>query len=215
MDIEINQRLISFILFLPVFLISLAVHEFAHAFIASKLGDNTAKDLGRLTLNPIKHLDLVGSIVMPVLSFLSGFMLIGWAKPVPVNPNNFKNPLLDDAKVAAAGPFSNLLLAFTFVMISNIIGLIGNMESAYLTNLLWFGVFFNIFLALFNLLPIPPLDGSHILFDLFPNKITAKIIQFGKYGTIILLVFIYSPLWGVFINAVRFVANIFEKFKVV
>ena len=111
MDIQVSEKLILFVSFLPIFLISLAVHEFSHAYIAHKYGDNTAKDHGRLTLNPFKHLDLIGSVAMPLLSFFSGFMLIGWAKPVPVNRNNLRNPLLDDAKVSVAGPISNFILA--------------------------------------------------------------------------------------------------------
>ena len=142
-NIEVSEKLISFFTFLPLFFISLSVHEFAHALLASRLGDNTAKDQGRLTLNPFKHADIIGTFVMPLASFASGFALIGWAKPVPIDRRNFKNQMRDDAIVSFAGPFSNFLLALLFFagfMIAYTSG------SDYVMNFLWYGVFFNIFL---------------------------------------------------------------------
>lgn len=208
-DIQVSERLISFLYFLPMFFISLAIHEFAHAYVANKKGDSTAKDLGRLTLNPLKHLDLVGSVLMPIMAFASGFALIGWAKPVPVNRSNFKDRLKDDALVSAAGPVSNFILAVFFFLIFVLIDKTNAGSFETIKNILWFGVFFNIFLFVFNLLPIPPLDGSHILFDLFPNKYTSKLLNLGFYGTFILFLFIYSPLWGYFFS---FVKSILEMF---
>lgn len=205
-DIEVSEKLISFLTFLPLFFISIAVHEYAHAFAAHKYGDDTAKNLGRLTLNPFKHIDIVGTVIMPVASFATGFALIGWAKPVPVDRRNFKNFLKDDAVVSFAGPLSNLILAliiyFIFLLVINLFSI-----GSFTINFLWYGVFLNIFLFMFNLLPIPPLDGSHILFDLFPNKITAGLLNLGLYGSIILLLFIYSPLWKYFFNAINWVLN--------
>lgn len=208
-DIQVNERLIRFLLFIPLFLISLSVHEFAHAYFANKFGDETAKEQGRLTLNPFKHLDLVGSVLMPIMAFASGFALIGWAKPVPVNPNNFKNPYKDDAVVSVAGPVSNLLLAVIFFLGFLVFNDMLGFESSVFGQLLWMGVYFNVFLFAFNILPLPPLDGSHILFDLFPNRITARILRLGFYGTILLFVFIYSPLWGLFMNFVNFILEFF------
>lgn len=208
-DIQINEKLISFLIFLPLFFISIAVHEFAHAIFAAKYGDDTAKNLGRLTLNPIKHLDLVGSVVMPLMSFASGFLIIGWAKPVPVNRNNFKDPFKDDALVTAAGPISNFLLAIFFFLILLMMKSISLSDGSLANYVLWMAVYFNIFLFAFNLLPIPPLDGSHIIFDLFPNKYTAKMMNLGAYGTIIMLVFIFSPLWEYFIKFIDFIVRIF------
>ncbi len=210
-DIHISEKLIKFLLFLPIFLISLGIHEFAHALSASRLGDNTAKEQGRLTLNPFKHADLVGTYLMPLASFASGFALIGWAKPVPVNRNNFKNQLKDDAIVSFAGPFSNLILAILFLLFFTLFSQTKLPQQNYILSMAWYGVFFNVFLFAFNLLPIPPLDGSHILFDLFPNKFTAKLLNLGLYGTMILLVFIYSPLWGYFMDLVNFILKIFIK----
>ncbi len=110
-DIQINEKLILLFYFLPIFLISLTIHEYAHAFFAYRFGDDTAFKQGRLTLNPLKHIDLIGSIVMPILAFTSGFMLIGWAKPVPVNRSKFKNIYRDDAIVSVVGPVSNIIFA--------------------------------------------------------------------------------------------------------
>lgn len=210
-DIQIDERIIRFLTFLPLFFISLAVHEFAHAYSAFKLGDHTAKNQGRMTLNPIKHIDLIGSIVMPLMAFASGFALIGWAKPVPVDRRNFNNQFKDDAIVSAAGPLSNLLLALLFFLIFYFsINL--NVANSLILNVLWYAFYLNIFLCFFNLLPIPPLDGSHILFDIFPNKYTAKLLNLGLYGSIILLVFFYSPLWRYFMQFINFIVEIFLSF---
>jgi len=210
-DIQLSNRLISFLIFLPVFFLSISVHEFSHALMANKFGDNTAKKLGRLTLNPIKHIDLIGSVIMPLASFASGFALIGWAKPIPVNRNNFRNSLKDDLVVSFAGPLSNLILSvllfILFVISENRLGV----QNSIINTMLWYGVFLNVFLFAFNLLPIPPLDGSHILFDLFPNKITAKFLNLGLYGSLLLLVFIYSPLWVIFMKIVNFILQLFLK----
>lgn len=206
-EFQVSEKLISFLIFLPVFFLSLAIHEYSHAFSAHKLGDNTAKDLGRLTLNPIRHLDLMGSIVMPLISFASGYMLIGWAKPVPVNRANLRNQFRDDIIVSASGPFSNLVLAiFLFILL---VILNPSQIPERLSNLLQLGIYFNIFLFVFNLLPIPPLDGSHILYDLFPNRFTAAILNAGFYGFFILLLFIYSPLWKYVIKIINFIFSIF------
>ncbi len=194
-----------------MFFISLGIHEFAHAMVAWRLGDDTAKSRGRLTLNPFKHADLIGTYIMPIASLASGFMLIGWAKPVPVNPANFKNRFRDDAVVSFAGPLSNFVFAIILFIIMIIAIHTGYENQRHLINFLWYGVFFNVFLFAFNLIPIPPLDGSHILFDLFPNQYTAKFLSFGLYGSIILLFFIYSPLWSYFMKFVDLILSLFIK----
>ena len=210
-NIHISQKLISFISFLPVFFISLGIHEFAHAFVAWRLGDDTAKNQGRLTLNPFKHADLIGTYIMPLASFASGFALIGWAKPVPVNRSKFKDQLKDDAAVSFAGPLSNFLFAVLLFLIL-LAALHSGLESiSFWVNMLWYGVFLNIFLFTFNLLPLPPLDGSHILFDLFPNRYTAMLLNLGFYGSIILMLFIYSPLWQYFMKFVNLILSLFIK----
>ncbi|MBE2280068.1 MAG: site-2 protease family protein [Ignavibacteriaceae bacterium] len=207
LQIEVDPKLFRFFIFLLFFILAATVHEFAHAYSAHKLGDNTAKNQGRLTFNPIKHIDLFGTILMPFISFFSGMALIGWAKPVPVDRSSFKDPYKDHAIVAAAGPVSNIVLAFFLALILSIIVHTGSIEASsfsdYLFQALSYGVFINVFLFLFNLLPIPPLDGAFILFDLFPNEFTAKYINLGLYGTLILILFIYSPLWGYFFSFVQ------------
>ncbi|RKY99411.1 MAG: site-2 protease family protein [Ignavibacteriae bacterium] len=210
-DLQVSERLINFLMFLPIFLLSISVHEYSHAFFANKYGDDTAKKLGRLTLNPFKHIDLVGSVIMPLAAFASGFALIGWAKPVPVDRRNFSDPLKNDAVVSFAGPLSNFILsALLFVLFIISVNIFGE-QNSIISNLLWYGVFLNVFLFAFNLLPIPPLDGSHILFDLFPNKLTAKYLNLGLYGSLLLLVFIFSPLWGIFMKIVNFILQLFLR----
>ena len=211
-DLQVSERLINFLMFLPIFLLSISVHEYSHAFFANKRGDDTAKKLGRLTLNPFKHIDLIGSVIMPLAAFASGFALIGWAKPVPIDRRNFSHPLKDDAVVSFAGPLSNFILSvllLVFFIIS--VNIFGD-NNIIINDLLWYGVFLNVFLFAFNLLPIPPLDGSHILFDLFPNKLTAKYLSLGLYGSLLLLIFIYSPLWGLFMKIINFILQLFLKF---
>ena len=208
-DLQISERLINFLMFLPIFFLSISAHEFSHAYFANKYGDDTAKKLGRLSLNPFKHIDLVGSVIMPLAAFASGFALIGWAKPVPVDRRNFSNPLKDDAIVSFAGPLSNIIFSvLLFVLFLISVNIFGE-QNLIINDLLWYGVFLNVFLFAFNLLPIPPLDGSHILFDLFPNKLTAKYLNLGLYGSLLLLVFIYSPLWGIFMKIVNFILQLF------
>ncbi|MHB8579756.1 MAG: site-2 protease family protein [Ignavibacteriaceae bacterium] len=209
--IHISEKLISFLTFLPIFFISISVHEFAHAITANLFGDNTAKNQGRLTLNPFKHADLIGTYLMPIASFASGFALIGWAKPVPVNRSNFKDPYKDDAIVSFAGPASNFILSILFFIVFIAVFKSGYGQSKYLLNFLWYGVFLNIFLFAFNLIPVPPLDGSFILFDLFPNKYTAQILRLGIYGSIILMFLIYSPLWGYFMNFINLILSLLLK----
>lgn len=209
-DIEISEKLILLFYFLPIFLISLTIHEYAHAFFAYRFGDDTAYRQGRLTLNPIKHIDLIGSIVMPIIAFTSGFMLIGWAKPVPVNRSKFKNIHRDDAIVSVAGPVSNFIFACFAYLIYILVSGSGIEISNTIFNIFRLTVIFNIFLFCFNLLPIPPLDGSHIIYDLFPNSYTAKLQNLGVYGTFLLFVFIYSPLWPMFMNVVNWISSFFK-----
>ncbi|MCX5888833.1 MAG: site-2 protease family protein [Deltaproteobacteria bacterium] len=147
-----------------VLLFSIIVHEVAHGYVALLNGDPTARIMGRITLNPGPHIDPVGSILIPgILLLTHAGLLFGWAKPVPVNPLNFRNYRWGEITVSAAGPLSNLALAVAFAFLLRLdLGNVGVVKMAY------FGVIINIFLALFNLIPIPPLDGSHILAILLP-----------------------------------------------
>lgn len=210
-NFQVSERLISFLTFLPIFFISITFHEFAHALSAKILGDNTAKKQGRLTLNPFKHIDLIGTVIMPIASFATGFALIGWAKPVQINRNNFSSPLRDDAIVSFAGPLSNLVLALVFLLLFRLSGSWNSEYHIQILNFFWYGVFLNVFLFAFNILPLPPLDGSHILFDLFPSKLTASLLKLGIYGSLILMFFIYSPLWKYFMNIINYILTTFLK----
>ncbi len=183
---------------IPILLLSLTVHEFFHAWTAHKYGDDTAKDLGRLSLNPLAHLDLWGSIVMVA----SGFRF-GWAKPVPVNPMNLRNPRTADIWISAAGPLSNLGLAIIFGIIFRMLTLMtGIPEAAYLV--IARGVLINLILAFFNLIPLFPLDGSHILRNLVPPDMEATIDKFNMISPLILLALIYFRVIWVILGPVVF-----------
>ena len=199
------------VLILPVLLFSVVVHEVAHAWQALREGDATARDLGRITLNPIPHLDPMGSLVVPlVLHLLPGNFLFGWAKPVPVNPRNYRNYRAGDIRVSLAGIVSNLglvvlctlgLLAWTAMQgLPFASGTIGTSIGAMLT----YGVFINLILAYFNLIPIPPLDGSHVLYHLLPPAAGARYRAMGRYGvTLLLLTVVAFPgAFGVLLSPV-------------
>lgn len=182
-----KEYLVKFsILALPI-LLAVTVHEVAHGWAAYKLGDDTAKRAGRLSLNPIKHLDLVGTLVF----FLT--QMIGWAKPVPVNPHNLRRPRQDMIWVAAAGPVANLLLAVFFAVLFRWLisspSLLPYLRMP-LIQITAAGVMINVGLAIFNVLPIPPLDGSGILGGLLPPAMAYKYDQLQRYGFIILLILI-------------------------
>ncbi len=207
-NITVDDSILRLIGFLPLFIVSITVHEFAHAFIAFRCGDLTARSQGRMTLNPLKHIDLFGTIIMPMLSFASGFAMIGWAKPVQINRNNFRNPMKDDLMVSAAGPVSNLLLAFIILLLLITFSMLHIEVSKLLGQTLVYGIFLNVFLFCFNMLPIPPLDGSHILYDLFPNEYTARYMQMGLVGTIFILVILNTPLFKYFMKMVSYITSL-------
>ena len=184
--------LISILLTLPIILLSLSLHETAHGFAAWKLGDPTARSLGRLTLNPLKHLNPLGTLCMLLVGF-------GWANPVPINSRYFKKPRRDIALCSLAGPLSNLLLAVIFLLLLRFVGYgwlaQQSYGSAFTYNLayfsilfLYYGVSMNVTLAVFNLLPVPPLDGSRILFSLLPPRIYFKIAPYERQITMGLMI---------------------------
>lgn len=169
-----------------ILVFSVIIHEVSHGFMALAFGDKTAEYQGRLTLNPLKHLDPFGSIILPFLLYVTnaGFM-IGWAKPVPYNPYNLKNPKIAEPLIAFAGPASNLLVAVIFGFIIRLIPL-----SPQLIMVFAYVVLINIILAIFNLVPIPPLDGSKILFSFIPGGRFVFSENAARYGLLILIVFI-------------------------
>jgi Zn-dependent protease len=170
-------------------IISITIHEFCHAFTADRLGDPTPRSFGRLTLNPIAHADPIGTILLPLLSALTGIPTIGWAKPVPIDPYNLKNPKRDEILISLSGPAGNILLAIICSLISKIFG-VQNI-------LIYLLILINISLAVFNLLPIPPLDGSKIFLNLLPQDKSLQWQEtFDRYGFILLIILIFLPIRG-------------------
>ena len=186
---------------LPILIFSIVLHEVAHGWVARQQGDPTAAMLGRLTLNPISHIDPVGSLLVPVLLALTpGNFMLGWAKPVPINPRNFRNFKRGDILVSLAGVFVNFLLGIAFIFVAAasdwMIRLAPQMVSTWLLvgEMAMFGSYINFLLMLFNLIPIPPLDGSHVFAYLLPPKLAFRYRQIGMGG--IMIVFLVLMLTG-------------------
>ena len=183
---------------LIVLLFSVIIHELAHGYVAYSLGDQTAKYEGRLTLNPLKHLDPFGSIILPLLLFIAGSpFLFGWAKPVPVNPYNFSDKKYGEIKVSVAGPASNILLAIIFGTLLRFIPNAFLLTNPGVLITLSFIISINIWLAVFNLIPIPPLDGSWILFSFLSDKFLSLKNFLRQYGVALMVVLIIfgGSLW--------------------
>jgi Zn-dependent protease len=178
-------RLIPYVAITLIF--AFTFHEFAHAYVAYKFGDNTAKKQGRLTLNPLQHLDPIGTILI----FLAGF---GWARPVPVNRFYFKKPRLAGTLVSVAGPLSNLILASLGFIVGYGLMRFGVASSAHFDEFLMIFINLNIVLFIFNLIPLPPLDGYRIIEDLAPHQARAKMTKYEQYGMLIFLILVITPL---------------------
>ena len=171
-----------------VLVFSAIIHEYMHGWMADRLGDPTAKDAGRLTLNPLPHIDLYGSIIIPLLLIFSGSSLVfGWAKPVPFNPYNLRDQKYGSAKVAIAGPLGNLITALFFGLILRFAPL-GNMT--FVAGLLQIIVFINLLLMVFNLVPIPPLDGSKVLMAFLPYEWQIRFASIERFGMLIVVIFL-------------------------
>lgn len=201
------------LIFLPVLVFAVVIHECAHGIVAKWCGDDTADREGRITLNPIKHIDLWGTIIIPILLIVSNAgLMFGWAKPVPVNPNNFRSYKRDDIYVSMAGPASNFIIAIISALL--IAGLMivlpqsensaGSMSSfsQFASSLLVYSIQINLVLAVFNLLPIPPLDGSHVVASILPDHLGDQYRSLGFMGMFILVAMMATGVIGRVINPI-------------
>ncbi|MCG8500504.1 MAG: site-2 protease family protein [Firmicutes bacterium] len=180
-----GNSLEQILLSVPALLIAITFHEFAHGYVAYRLGDPTAKNYGRLTLNPVKHLDPLGAITLLLVGF-------GWAKPVPVDPAYFRNPKKGMALVGLAGPAANIIIAFLTLVLAAIFEINLFRGTGYLAGMMIYTIFLNIGLAVFNLIPIPPLDGSKIFSAFLPPKIYFGIMRYERYAHVILLLLLFT-----------------------
>lgn len=189
------ENAIQFAFQIIILIFSVVIHEVSHGYAALALGDKTAQYAGRLTLNPLKHLDPFGSVILPTLSYILGGFIFGWAKPVPYNPYNLKNQSWGPAIVGAAGPGANIALALIFGLLIRFLPSLANgLSGAFILNFMTIAstiALLNLVLAFFNLVPIPPLDGSKVLFSILPYQWRGLHIFLEQYGLFILLIFIF------------------------
>jgi len=214
-------------------IISAIFHEYAHGYVAYKLGDSTAKDAGRLTLNPIAHIDPIGSVLLPLLLVLSGSsFIVGWAKPVPYNPYNLRDPKYGDLKVALGGPGTNLFLAAFFGILARLVPLaydykqslamaffsgnnsllMSQLQGSFLTSIFVLSIivcFINLLLMIFNLIPLPPLDGSKIILPFLPYNAQMRFHQLEGYGMIIIFLLLYLGLFSLLSPILTFLFSLF------
>ncbi len=200
LDIDFAHSIQKIAVALIPVVLGLVCHEVAHGWVAWRLGDNTAKAQGRLTLNPLVHLEPMGTLMFVMTALTSPFVL-GWARPVPVDASRFRYPAKDNMFVALAGPLANLFLALLFGLLAKLLifvapVLLPGSTLEFLSRTVAVGIYVNVTLALFNMLPIPPLDGSYVLRYLLPPKLAWQYYQVGRYGFIIILVLLISGVLG-------------------
>ena len=189
MDIQILQIVFS----VAILIMSVVIHEVSHGYAALMLGDSTAKYQDRLTLNPLKHLDPIGSVIVPIVGFVTAGFIVGWAKPVPYNPYNLRNQRWGELWVAIAGPLSNISVAVVFGLIARFGA--GSISATFVGFSLWV-MFVNFGLAIFNLIPIPPLDGSKVLFSFLPSRFREFRVHMERYAMLLILLLILVPVFG-------------------
>ena len=201
-----TPRIVEVLYQMIAFLFAISVHESAHAWTASRRGDPTARMLGRVSLNPIRHIDLFGTIILPLVAAISGIPLLGWAKPTPVDPRNFRHPMLDDILTSVAGPVSNFIVATGALLVLGAISLssaaghaaVSELPSGFygapsdsaltpVAMLLYWLMIINVVLAVFNLIPVPPLDGSHVLRHFLPESVGMVYDRIGFFALLALV----------------------------
>jgi Zn-dependent protease len=210
MDIDLEKIIYNIAVWAIPVLFAITVHEVAHGWVANKLGDGTARMLGRLTLNPAKHIDPIGTILVPIVLMIFSPIIFGWAKPVPVDMRNFKNPRRDMAIVAIAGPLSNVVMAIFWVLFLYIVqATISDPAIAKgLQSMAVAGILINLVLFAFNLIPIPPLDGGRVLSGLVPEKFSRILDQIEPYGFFIVIGLVY---FGAFEPIIMPVIQVFSS----
>ncbi len=208
---ELNLFYTLFVFVVPV-LFAVTVHEVAHGWVASQFGDQTAKSLGRLTLNPIKHIDLVGTILVPVIMFYTSGFIFGWAKPVPVDWRNLGHPRRDMALVAIAGPAANFLMILFWAVLAKIITLLGadsNNLAQLILIMCGIGITINIVLMILNLFPLLPLDGGRVMTAMLPRNLAIPFSRLEPYGLIILVLLLFSGiLWKILLPIISGTENL-------
>lgn len=218
---EFTSIIRDLIISIPPLVMAIVCHEVSHGFVANRLGDPTAKMMGRLTLNPAPHIDLIGTVIMPLILLMSGAPVFGYAKPVPINAYNFKDPKRDMAISAAAGPITNVLLAIlsslaiVVIIIPISMLLSGSIANAILTPLalmLKYSIQINLFLAAFNLIPIPPLDGGRVLTGFLPHNQAYSFSKIEPFGFIIIFALILTGIAGYFIFPIYYFLKAFVPF---
>ena len=219
MDIDLHQLLIGASVWVVPILLAVTLHEAAHGWVASKLGDNTAKIMGRVTFNPFKHIDLFGTILLPagLLLMSGGQYMFGFAKPVPVNFNNLRRPRRDMILVAAAGPGANILIAFAAALLLHLGPYAPEQYQAWVTMNLFNALWINVVLAVFNLIPLPPLDGGRIMVGLLPAPFSYWLARMERVGFLVLIFVLFILPWiggkiGVELNVLWWLVGIPAQF---